>query len=357
MPRRNADPNSRIFHAAAEHEGQTLAAALKSWMPELSWNRARQLIGTRHVQINGNLCLDHGRRLKEKEVVKYFAHPLAPPPTEGDIQIVYQDHYFVVVNKPAGITSVRHRDEVTPKGKDRKSQATVEDLLPKVLERLAGNSPEKPVAQRGRRVGRRPPAPGRARLRVFPVHRLDRDTSGLMIFALTTAVEKQFIEMFRVHSVDRVYRAVAHGNVRGMRIESNLARDRGDGVRGSVEGEQEKTQHAVTHVRPVKGLGKYTLIECRLETGRTHQIRIHLSERGHMLCGERVYCKATDGRVTTDHSGAPRLALHAAELQFLHPVTGRKIKVDAPLPPDLAQFVKRLERDQKTPRDKKQGPA
>jgi 23S rRNA pseudouridine1911/1915/1917 synthase len=104
-------------------------------------------------------------------------------------------------------------------------------------------------------------------------------------------------------------------------------------------------QRAVTHVRPLERLGAYTLIECRLETGRTHQIRIHLSEHGHFVCGDKVYCQPLFKKPLVDRSGAPRLALHAAELGFVHPHTGRQIDFRQDLPPDLAGFLERLRRE------------
>ncbi len=98
----------------------------------------------------------------------------------------------------------------------------------------------------------------------------------------------------------------------------------------------------MTHVRPIERLGDYTLIECRLETGRTHQIRIHLGEAGHPLCGEKVYAQPLFRPAPPDQSGAPRLALAAVELGFVHPVTGEPMHFETPLPPDLAEFVERL---------------
>jgi 23S rRNA pseudouridine1911/1915/1917 synthase len=99
---------------------------------------------------------------------------------------------------------------------------------------------------------------------------------------------------------------------------------------------------AITHVRPIERLGEYTLIECRLETGRTHQIRIHLAENGHPLCGEKVYAQPLFRAGRTDQSGAPRLALCAVELGFVHPVTGESMHFEMPLAPDLAELVERL---------------
>jgi 23S rRNA pseudouridine1911/1915/1917 synthase len=106
----------------------------------------------------------------------------------------------------------------------------------------------------------------------------------------------------------------------------------------------------VTHVRVVEELGDYTLVECRLETGRTHQVRIHLGEAGTPLCGERVYDRPPHGQPLPDGSAAPRLALHAAVLGFDHPTTGRRLRWTSPLPPDLADLVRRLRRQAHAPR-------
>jgi 23S rRNA pseudouridine1911/1915/1917 synthase len=105
----------------------------------------------------------------------------------------------------------------------------------------------------------------------------------------------------------------------------------------------------VSHVRVVEELADYTLVECRLETGRTHQVRIHLGEAGTPICGERVYDRAVKGRPLPDGSDAGRVALHAAVLGFVHPATGRRMRWTSPLPPDLAELVQRL-------RKRKSGP-
>ena len=103
-------------------------------------------------------------------------------------------------------------------------------------------------------------------------------------------------------------------------------------------------KRAVTHVRPLEYLGGYTLVECRLETGRTHQIRIQLAEAGHPLCGEKVYNKPLFGKPIADDSGAQRQALHAAELGFPHPITGQPLHFTMPLPADFQQLLARLRR-------------
>jgi 23S rRNA pseudouridine1911/1915/1917 synthase len=179
---------------------------------------------------------------------------------------------------------------------------------------------------------------------VRPVHRLDRDTSGLMIFALTPRAQEALAHAFKTHAIQRSYVAVATGNAEPMTIESWMVRDRGDGLRGSDPRAKDApdAQRAVTHLEPVEHLAdRYTVVKCRLETGRTHQIRIHLAESGHMLCGEKVYVRPTPGaRPVEDHSGAPRHALHSADLEFIHPVTGERMKFHSPWPRDLNDWLK-----------------
>ena len=136
------------------------------------------------------------------------------------------------------------------------------------------------------------------------------------------------------------------GQVEAQTIESHLVRDRGDGRRGSTT-DSNAGKRAVTHVRPIEhfvlGIGEtYTLVECRLETGRTHQIRIHLAERGHPICGEKVYHQPLFGKPIEDKSGAPRIALHAAELGFVHPITGEEMQFEMPIPKDLTHFLEQL---------------
>ena len=128
-------------------------------------------------------------------------------------------------------------------------------------------------------------------------------------------------------------------------IVTHIARDRGDGRRGS-SGNSKIGQRAVTHLRWMQQLGDYSLVECRLETGRTNQIRIHLSEKGHLVCGDVKYRQPFAATAIDDVSGAPRLALHAAELGFVHPLSQAEVFFTMPLPPDLERFVQRLRRHQ-----------
>jgi 23S rRNA pseudouridine1911/1915/1917 synthase len=177
---------------------------------------------------------------------------------------------------------------------------------------------------------------------VYPVHRIDRETSGLVVFARTVPAGRILAEQFRLHTTQRRYLALAVGRVGAGTIVTHLVRDRGDGRRGSSESGEGK--RAVTHVKPVEHFGDaYTLVECRLETGRTHQIRIHLAEIGHPLCGEKVY-SAPRGTQAADRTGAARVILHAAELGFVHPQTGAELRFESPLPPDIERLLVSLRR-------------
>jgi 23S rRNA pseudouridine1911/1915/1917 synthase len=346
---------THTFHLAADHNGLTLGQALKRLKLEESWSQVRKLIASRRVQVNGNLCLDEGRRVKAGDVLKIAGQSLAKPADETDIKIVHLDEHLLVVQKPAGVTTLRHREETDLPERRKQLQPTLDELLPRVLARHLGLSlPDNtnPKRQRGsqRRV-RGTATTGRGfdkRLQVRAVHRLDRDTSGLMVFARTPAAEQKLIRMFAKHDVQRAYVAVVHGQLTEPRtIDTGLVRDRGDGLRGSAsapplplgEGRGEGVQQAITHVRPMERLAGYTIVECRLETGRTHQIRIHLSEIGHRLCGEKTYTHALGAKPQVDTSGAPRQALHAAEIAFTHPITGQPLRFRMPLPQDLKDWL------------------
>ncbi len=296
------------------------------------------MITGRRVQVNGNLCLDDQRVLAAGEVIHLFAEALPKPIDADQIQLAYLDEHLVVVEKPAGITTMRHFEERKLSAHRRELQPTLDELLPDAIARVEGGA----TRRRGQGAKGRPGQQGGKSIRA--VHRLDRDTSGLMVFARTVPAEIELVKRFRKHDIRRAYIAVALGKVEAQTVEQWLVRDRGDGRRGTspLGKEAEGAQRAITHFRSLEHLNGFTILQCRLETGRTHQIRIALSEIGHMLCGERVYHVRPDGSVTADPSGAPRQALHAAELGFLHPITGEKLLFRMPLPNDLAKWITAL---------------
>src|SRR5262249_53509696 len=159
-----------------------------------------------------------------------------------------------------------------------------------------------------------------------------------LVFARSFAAKKHLAQQLRVHSMRRRYLAIAHGEVRAGTIRSYLVPNRGDGLRGSAQEGRREGQLAVTHVEPIEQLRGATLIRCRLETGRTHQTRIHLAEAGCPLLGESVYIRDFHG----EPIAAPRLMLHAAELGFEHPAGGRPMLFTEPPPADFEETLARL---------------
>jgi 23S rRNA pseudouridine1911/1915/1917 synthase len=317
------EKNDKIYRVLPRQAGETIGAALREWLPGQSWSQVRKLIESRRVMLSGNLCADHARRLKLQDVVKILSQPMAAPPSEIDIRIVYLDAHVVVVEKPAGITSTRHKEEKNWPTRRKQIQPTLDEMLPALI-----------AKQEGRQVKKKLP-PVRA------VHRLDRDTSGIMVFARTPVAQKHLEQQFRKHTTGRRYLAIVHGQLTDQTIESHLVRDRGDSIRGSTK-LPNTGKKSITHVKTIEKIGNYTLVECRPETGRTHQIRIHLSEIGHPLCGEKIYLQPLFRQAVTDSSGAPRLALCAVELSFQHPITNETMHFESPIPSDLRQFLTRL---------------
>lgn len=307
-------PKHQTFHLAADAKEATLVSALRNLLPDRSWSQVKALFRQRRVQVNGNLCLDESRRVKAGDVIRISDQPLAAPVTAKDVRIVHLDEQVVVIDKPPGVTTLRHSQEEEWSDRRKQRQATLDELVEEIVK-----------------------APVRA------VHRLDRATSGLMVFARTPVAETHLIRQFKKHTVDRAYIAIAHGDLSEQTIETFLVRDRGDGLRGSTQNAAaEGAERAVTHVRPLEKLPGYTVVECRLETGRTHQIRIHLAERGHLLCGEKTYVRPFGGATADDRSGATRQALHAAVLGFEHPTSGQRLQFVSPLPRDMAWLLDRL---------------
>jgi 23S rRNA pseudouridine1911/1915/1917 synthase len=327
---------SAPFFIPAELTGQTLTAVLRQRLPGQTWTQVRRLIETRRARVNGELCLDPARRLKEGETVELLARPAVPPRQREVLVIRHLDEHVIVVEKPSGVCTVRHPSERDWTERRKALSPTLEDLVPPLIAAREGRS-------------RKGPLP---RLRV--VQRLDKETSGLVAFARTVPAERGLGKQFHAHTVTRRYLAIVPGFVKSQRIQTYLVRDRGDGRRGSTD-LPGTGKEAITHIDVVERLPRYTLLACRLETGRTHQIRIHLAELGHPVCGDKVYNHRPDGTVRPDPSGVPRLALHAAELGFRHPVTGEELYWSMRLPADLQAYLERLRsRDTGRPDDANQ---
>jgi 23S rRNA pseudouridine1911/1915/1917 synthase len=318
------------FTVAANEAGHTLAKVLRSRMYESqpSWNQIRDIISGRRVKVGDSLSTDPARRLKEGELVELLANAVHRPrtATKDGLVIRHLDEHVVVLEKPSGVNTVRHPSELEWPDKHRELDPTLQDLA------------QWAIAKRLNRQAR-----SLAPLRI--VQRLDKETSGLICFARSVVAERELGRQFRRHTVIRRYIAIVPGILSARTIKTQLVRDRGDGRRGSTN-LPDTGKKAITHISVEEQLQGYTLLSCRLETGRTHQIRIHLSESGHPICGDKVYCRKPNGDVVADVSGAPRLALHALELGFEHPATSEILHWTMPAPPDLAKFLERLRKPQ-----------
>jgi 23S rRNA pseudouridine1911/1915/1917 synthase len=326
--------NTRLLIVSQADVGRSLTEYLGRQL-HISPTEVERLLSRRLIRVNGTACSNADWRLRLGQRVEItskgvapVAEPAARPPrtnstthsTTPQIHIRFVDSQIVVAEKPIGLTTMRHAEEAAEFGTRAAKYlpVTMAELLPEVLREHLGA--KKPIGVRA-------------------VHRLDKDTTGLVIFARTPQAEGHLGTQFRNHKIERKYRAIVRGLGVTARIESNLIRDRGDGRRGSGNA---PGQRAVTHVRLIEALGQFSIVECELETGRTHQVRIHLGEAGTPLCGERIYDRPIHGKPYADGSKMTRPALHAATLGVEHPTTGETMRWESDLPKDMRQLIERL---------------
>ena len=286
--------------------GATVAAAVRDAAGE-PWTVVKRWVTSGKVTVDGAVvtAIDHRLRGGERLEVRLAAPRPRDPTREG--VLVHDDAHVVVLDKPSGISSVPY---------DERETGTAMDLVRGAWRRMGQRATETPL---------------------HVVHRIDKATSGLLMFAKSKRAELGLAAQLRDHSCERSYLCVAHGVVVAGRIESMLVGDRGDGLRGSTT-HAGQGKRAVTHVEVVERLRGATVCRIRLETGKTHQIRIHLAERGHPLVGEEVY-----GRDVEEGGGkllaAPRLMLHAATLGFVHPLTGERLRFESAVPAAMVDWI------------------
>lgn len=312
-----------------DDDGTTLAAAVRRTVEGTSWNQARRLCQSGRVWLDGTAATDPAARIREGGQLE--VDPDAPGrPAAGTLPpdaILHVDHDIVVVDKPAGLLSVPFDDE------DR------DTLLHRTRVTL-------------RRIEKRAGAP----LRV--VQRLDKETSGVLVFARNRRAERSLQQQLRRHDVERRYLALALGNVPAATHDSHLYLRPSDGFRASWRGPRtppEGAKRAITEVEPVEVLTvgpplcdggdvlTVSLVSCRLRTGRQHQIRIHLAEAGHPLVGEHVYVRGYQGAFVRGYrprSGRPML--HAQRLGFVHPSTDDRVSFERDPPEDFRDLLTRL---------------
>jgi 23S rRNA pseudouridine1911/1915/1917 synthase len=283
--------------------------------PALSRRKARDVIEKGQVRVGGERVREAGRDVPESAAVVFDPNRKALPKARLDLPVLYEDEHVLVVDKPAGLLSV-------PTGPGAGDEDTA---LGRVQEYARRKDPRTGYAER--------------------VHRLDRDTSGALAFALSREARAGLIRLFRDHRIERRYLAVAAGHPpdESGTIDAPVRDAWASGRRG-VAAPGEPSRPARTHYRLRERLPGASLLELALETGRQHQVRVHLAHLGLPIVGDPVYgAAAPRGKPL-----ARRPMLHAARLAFDHPVTGVRVVIDSPPPPDFEHVLATLRRH--TPR-------
>lgn len=302
-----------VLTAANEDAGTRLDAFLAARLPELSRSRAASLVQEGRVTVNGRPA-SKSCRLTGGETLSVDL-PEQPADTSLTAQaipldVVYEDDDVIVVNKPAGL--VVHPAPGHPDG------TLVNALLYHCAGQLSG-------------IG--------GAIRPGIVHRIDKDTSGLLVVAKTDAAHQALTEQMSVHSIHRVYHAVVYGNLKedtGF-VEAPIGRDPKDRKKMAVT--QQNSKYAYTGWQVLERFGNFTYIACKLKTGRTHQIRVHMASIGHPLAGDAVYGPKNCIRSLNGQ------CLHAKELGFVHPATGEWMQFDSSLPDWFQDYLSRLRKE------------
>lgn len=334
-----AEPKGQ-WQAALAHEpdgGERLDKWLAGWT-DLSRARIRTLIDTAQVRADGDIIDSPSAKVRPGTEYAVFVPPPVddnPTPENIPLDILFEDDQLIVVNKPSGMT-------VHPAPGSR-TGTLVHALLYHCKDTLSG-------------IG--------GVMRPGIVHRIDKDTSGVMVVAKTDRAHRYLSKQFAKHTIERVYVCFARGGPKPREgsIESRLARSQHDrkkiavvrGTVGDIEA-SEHGRHAITHYKLMQGYGQQphaalgtpqvSRIECRLETGRTHQIRVHLAHLGCPLLGDPLYGKQRAFLTTKNPNelavrdalaSFKRQALHAARLGFIHPISKEEMVFESDLPPDMA---------------------
>jgi 23S rRNA pseudouridine1911/1915/1917 synthase len=330
-------PSPKDFIATPDDAGQRLDQFLVSHLPETSRARVQQLIQEQKVAVN-DTAAKASLRLRGGEQITILGEveraPLRAIPEEIALDIVYEDDDLAVVNKPAGM--MVHAGAGSED--DARSRGTLVNALLHRFNALSSSGGE---------------------LRPGIVHRLDKDTSGLIIVAKNDVAHAALAALFSARSIRKTYIALVQGDISRPKgtIHAAIGRDPVRRTRMTTR-PIENARTAVSHYDVIRRLstrfGKFTLVRVEIETGRTHQIRVHMASIGHPVVGDTLYGAA--GRLTEQQSGKlPKAAasreslrlgrnfLHAARLEFTHPILGKLLQLEASLPPELDEFLVRLE--------------
>jgi 23S rRNA pseudouridine1911/1915/1917 synthase len=331
------DPFPTVVEATAEDAGKRLDQFLVAHLPDVSRARVQQLIEQDLVVIN-DARAKASLRLRGDEVVRILgpAHqePLRAIPEEIPLDIVYEDDDLAVVNKPAGMM-VHAGAGATD---DERNRGTLVNALLHHFQQLS-------------KVG--------GDLRPGIVHRLDKETSGLILVAKNDAAHKQLAAQFSRREVKKTYIALVHGWLKpdSGTVNASISRDAVRRIRMTTRrsGGREALTHYTVDRRIEGRFGRFTLVSVKIDTGRTHQIRVHLASLGHPVVGDHLY-GAPKQIPPARRKGAPvsssenplqleRNFLHATALEFTHPRTGKALAFQRPLPPELENFLLLLEQN------------
>ncbi|MDR6627367.1 23S rRNA pseudouridine1911/1915/1917 synthase [Caulobacter segnis] len=304
--------------------GQRLDKALAALLPDLSRARLQALIAGGRLSMDGQPVADASRKARAGTYALLVPPPIPadPEPEAIPLVVLYEDEHLIVVDKAAGMAAHPAPGSLTG--------TLVNALLHHCGDSLSG-------------VG------GVARPGI--VHRLDKDTSGVMVAAKSDAAHKGLSALFSTHDIDRLYIALTRGapSPPSGTITTRLGRSPGDRKKMAVL--RSGGREAITHYRVEAAFGPRdkplaARVACRLETGRTHQIRVHMASKGSPCLGDPVYGAgqpATAVREAIQAAGLKRQALHAAVLGFVHPITGETLRFETPLPSEMAALQKALE--------------
>ena len=298
--------------AAGDRLDKALAEAT-----DLSRARIQALIADGAVTVDGNAATQPSAKVEAGARFTIAVPPASDPkarPQDIPLTVVFEDEHLIVVDKPAGL--VVHPAAGNPDG------TLVNALLHHCAGQLSG-------------IG------GVARPGI--VHRIDKDTSGLMVVAKTDAAHEGLARQFADHSIERAYLALCsgHPNPAEATISARIGRSDANRKKMAVlPKESSRGKHAVTRYKTLRRMHQCSLLECRLETGRTHQVRVHLASIGHPLVGDPVYGRASSAlRPILQRLDFRRQALHAAVLGFIHPVEKHRLSFSSDLPPDMAELI------------------
>lgn len=303
-----------------EEAGTRLDAFLSSKCADLARTRIKDAIEAGDVEIGGHVVTKAARKCLAGETIAFQkppapADPMAPQPESIDFDVLYRDDAIFVVSKPCGL--------VVHPGAGHTTGTLVNGLL----------QLDPAIAHIGE-----PDRPG-------IVHRLDRETSGLMIVARSQQAYTTLVDMFSRHAIQRQYWAICHAPhlPDAGTFDTPYGRHPTQRVKFTARPNPHETgdapKRAITHYEVLaRSHGGFALVTCRLETGRTHQVRVHLSEHGAPILGDALYAPSA----VANHRSIGRLALHAGRLQFLHPITGENMTFEVPLPKEFLDAMRKL---------------